>query len=126
MRALHRESKRQLGLVVASPVIWSIHFLASYAFASVWCAKVAGRNGSLFEVRLVIAGLTAIGLTGIFLAGRAGYRRHRVGRAKLPHDSDTALDRRRFLGYAAYLLSLLSGVAVLYSALAAVFIGSCR
>jgi hypothetical protein len=43
-----------------------------------------------------------------------------------PHDADTPEDRRGFMGMATLLLSGLSGVGVIYSALAAVFIGTCE
>ena len=42
------------------------------------------------------------------------------------HDLDSPEDRHRFLGFATLLLSGLSGVAVLYAALAAMYFDTCR
>jgi hypothetical protein len=87
--------------------------------------KVAGPGGSLGGVRVAIAVYTVLALGGIGVIGWRALRRHRYGTATLPHDDDSPEDRHRFLGFSALLLSGLSAVAVLYAALAAVFIGSC-
>ena len=120
------ESNQSLWLLVVSPTIWAVHFLACYITAAIWCAKVAGRDGSLGPVRVAIAVYTVVALLGIGLTGWRGYRRHDYGTADPPHDADTPEDRHRFLGYATLLLSSLSAVATIYSALAAVFMGSCH
>ena len=46
--------------------------------------------------------------------------------AERPHDAETPADRDRQLGFATVLLSALSLVAVVFSALPALFIGDCR
>lgn len=120
------EKKQSLWLLTASPVIWAAHFLLSYVTASIWCAKLAGPDKSLWEVRVAILIYTVLALVGIGLIGWVGHRRHRYGHASLPHDADTREDRHRFLGFATFLLSGLSGVAVIYAALVVVFIGSCH
>jgi hypothetical protein len=125
-RAPDHEVALELWALTASPALWAVHFLASYGTAAVWCAKVASTGGSLAAARLAIGVYTVVALAGIALVGWRGVRRHRYGRAALPHDDDTPEDRRRFLGYATALLSALSAIATIYSALAAVFIGSCR
>jgi hypothetical protein len=112
-----------LWLLTLSPAIWGLHFLLCYATAAIWCEKVAG--GSLAAVRAVIWAYTALALGGIGIIAWIGYRRHSYGAAALPHDDDTPEDRRRFLGFAALLLSALSAVATAYSALAARFFGNC-
>jgi hypothetical protein len=119
------EKNQSLWLLTASPVIWAAHFLLCYATASVWCAKLAGQGDSFTTVRAAMAVYTVVALVGIGFVGRGGYRRHGHGRAELPHDEDTPEDRHRFLGFATFLLSALSAVAVVYAALVAVFIGRC-
>jgi hypothetical protein len=119
------EENQSLLLLAASPVIWAAHFFLSYLTAAIWCAKVAGPDGSIGGVRVAIAIYTVLALSGIGVIGWRALRRHRYGTATRPHDDDTPADRHRFLGFAAVLLSGLSAVAVLYAALAAVFIGSC-
>jgi amino acid permease len=120
------EQYQSLWLLTASPVIWAAHFMLCYITASIWCVKGVGPGGSLEGIRMAIAVYTAVALVAIGIIGWIGYRRHSYGHADLPHDDDTPEDRHRFLGFATLLLSALSAVAVIYAALAAVFIGSCH
>lgn len=119
------EEKESLWRLVVSPTIWSAHFLLCYITAAVWCAK-RGADASLFGVRVAIALYTAVAIAGISWNAWDGYRRHRLGSAKLPHDFDSPEDRHRFLGFATLLLALLSGVATLYAAMVAVFFWNCH
>lgn len=121
-----REKRETLWLLTLSPSVWALHFLLSYATAAIWCARVVERGGSLGGARWAIAGYTVLALAAIAVTGWRGWLRHRHGTAAVPHDFDSPADRHRFLGFATLLLSGLSAVAVLYVALAAVFIGSCR
>ena len=120
------ERNQSLWLLTASPVIWAAHFMLSYITASIWCAKLAAPDKSLWEVRVAIVVYTALALVGIGVIGWVGHRRHSYGQASLPHDADTPEDRHRFLGFATLLLSGLSAVAVIYAALVVVFIRSCH
>jgi hypothetical protein len=120
------EKHESLWIVTVAPAIWSVHFLASYITVAIWCEKVAGRDGSLFGARVAIAVYTVIALIGIAITGYIAYRRHRTVEGERPHDSDTPEDRHLFLGFATLLLSGLSAVAVVFDALPAVLIGSCR
>lgn len=119
------EKKESLWMLAASPLIWAAHLLLSYCTAAIWCAKFVGPSGSLRAVQIAIALYTLTGLVGIAVLGWRGWRRHNYADAILPHDFDSPADRHRFLGFASLLLAGLSAVAVLYQALAAVFIGSC-
>jgi hypothetical protein len=121
-------AKKNIGLwlLTASPVIWAAHFSLCYGTVSVWCAKMAEPGSSLTTVRIAIAAYTAVALVAIGVIARVGHLGHNYGQADLPHDSDTPEDRHRFLGFATLLLSLLSGVAVVFAALVAVFFTSCN
>jgi hypothetical protein len=119
------EKNQNLWILTAAPAIWAVHFMLSYITASIWCAKVAGPGGSLWEVRVAIAVYTVMALVGIGMIGWSGYRRHSYGSETVPHDFDTPEDRHRFLGFATLLLAGLSAVAIIYVALAAVFIERC-
>ena len=114
-----------LWLLAFSPAIWAIHFLASYATASVWCAKISGRDNPIDGALLAILVYTVLALAGIFIVGWLGYRRHRLGNGNLPHDDDTPEDRTRFLGFATLLLSGLSAVATTFSAFVLFFFRRC-
>ena len=119
------EEHESLWLLILSSVLWAVHFLLCYITAAVWCAKVAGPDGSLAVVRLAIAIYTVLALLGIGMIGWQAYRRHTFGNTTAPHDFDSRAGRHGFLGFATFLLSALSAVATLYAALAAVFIRSC-
>ena len=129
MSAAHahaREKARDLALATLGPVLWAAHFLASYSIAAVWCARFAGEDGTLRPVRIAIGVLTAVALGGIAGVAWWGWKRHRHGGTPAPHDDDTPEDRARFLGLTTFLLALLSFIAVVYSAMPAIFLGSCR
>lgn len=118
------EARQHLWLIAISPTVWAVHFLACYITAAIWCAK-AGRASELGGVRTAIAAYTALALAAILYTGWVGLRRHRFGTATVPHDFDTADDRHRFLGFATVLLSGLSAVGVVYTALPALFFEMC-
>ena len=120
------ERNERLWLLVASPTLWAAHFMASYLTAAIWCAKFAGPDSLLGPVRPAIGVYTVAALIGITIVGGAGLRRHRLGGASLPHDDDTPEDRHRFIGFATLLLSGMSAVATVYSALVVVFIENCQ
>ena len=122
------ESRQRVWIVPASPVIWALHFLGTYVFVALWCGMVVGRDGSLITARLAVAGWSAVALGAIGGVGWLGYRAHSFGAPPEPppHDEDTPDDRHRFLGFATLLLSGLSGVAVIYSAMTILFITTCQ
>jgi hypothetical protein len=120
------EKHESLWLLAVSPTIWAVHFLLCYITAAIWCAKFVRPDGSLGPVRWAIIGYTVVALVTIALNGRNGLRRHRRGSESVPHDYDTPGDRHGFLGYATVLLSVLSGVAVLFAALVVIFFHDCR
>ena len=115
-----------LWLLAASPAIWSVHFLACYITAAVWCGRIVGPQGPFLTARLAIAAYTVVALAAVAIIGTIGFRRHRLGSATLPHDDDTPEDRHRFLGVSTFLLSGLSAVGVIYAALAAIVIETCE
>lgn len=117
---------RTLWVLTISPLVWAVHFLLSYGTAAVWCAKTADPAAPLWTVRVAILVYTAVALAAIGVTGYLGYAAHRRGAAELPHDDDTPEDRRRFMGFATFLLSGLSAVAVIYAALVAVFVETCQ
>src|SRR5918992_5174946 len=119
------EQHQSLWLLAASPIVWAAHFLLCYITAAIWCEKVVGPGGALTTVRETIAAYTAVALALIGVIGWGGYRPPSYGSADLPHDDDTPEDRHRFLGFSTFLLAALSGVAVLYAAIVAVFVDRC-
>jgi hypothetical protein len=120
------EANESLWHLVAAPLVWAAHFLASYITAAIWCAKIGGSDGSLTAVRIAIAIYTVVALVAVGALGGRGYRRHRAGGSSVPHGADAAVGRYRFLGFAAVLLAGLGAIAILYTAMVPIFIGSCR
>lgn len=112
-------------IICAGPATWFMHFMFCYVTAAVWCAKSATAAAHFGSVRVAITVYTVIALVITAAIGWRAWRQHRFGQASLPHDDDTPEDRHRFLGFATLLLSGLSFVAIVYVALAAVFIGDC-
>jgi hypothetical protein len=119
------EEHESLWLLILSPTLWALHFLLCYLTAAIWCAKLVGRDGSLGGVRVAIAVYTLLALLGIGIIGWHAWRRHSFGTTG-SHDFDSREDRHRFLGFATFLLSGLSAVAILYAALVAVFMRNCH
>ena len=120
------ERHQSLWLLTASPTIWAAHFLLSYSTTAIWCAKWGGSGSSLTSVRVAIAIYTLVALLAIGVIGRMGFKRHTHGEPELSQDSDTPEDRHRFLGFATFLLSTLSAVAVLFAGSVAIFFGTCH
>lgn len=120
------ERRARLWPVALPPAIWAVHFLASYLTAAVWCAKLSDRAGTLAGARWAIAGYTAVALLMIGACAWRALRMHNFGNEPLPHDEATAGDRHRFLGFATLLLSGLSAVAVLFTALPAAIFSGCQ
>lgn len=120
------ERHASLWLLTGAPATWAVHFLLSYVTVAIWCAKAAAAAAPLGAARVALAVYTAVALGLIAWFGWHGLGKHRWGTAALPHDDATAGDRHRFLGFATLLLSGLSFVAVVYTALAMIVIGTCR
>lgn len=112
--------------ITFSPLCWAVHFLASYLTTAIYCAKYASEDGDATTVRIAVAIFTIIALTLIAAIGGKSMRLHRMGNAALPHDDDTPRDEQRFLGFAALLLSLLSGIATLFTAAVFVVMETCH
>jgi hypothetical protein len=119
--------KESLWTLIAGPLIWTMHFLASYVSAAVWCAKYEGPEGTLEPVRWLVGGYTLVALIGIAVAFVLALRRQRRGdAAAMPDDNGSDAARHRFLGLATLMLASLSAVATFYVGAVVIFIGSCR
>ena len=115
-----------LWTLLAPPTVWGLHFLACYVVAAVYCAKVGEPFTGLAPVQITIAVLTALAVAVIAAAGWQAVRHAQLPVAQRPHDAATPRDRDRLLGFATILLSGLSLVGVVFSALPALLIGDCR
>lgn len=120
------ERHERFWTMLASPVVWSLHFLACYITAAIWCGRVASVVEPVPALRVVIGVYTVIALAVIGAIGWWGLRAHRQTGSSLPNDDDTPEGRHGFVGFATLLLSALSAVAVIYAALVAVVFETCQ
>ena len=118
------EKHDSLWWVAAAPGIWGLHFVACYGTAAVWCAK-HGVGASLSGARIVIAVVTLLALLASAGVAVRGYRSYRLPGPQPRTDADSVEARHRFIGFTLLSLSGLAALAIVYEALAAVFIGSC-
>ena len=120
------KKRESLWTLIIAPSVWAAHFLLCYITAAVWCAKVVGREGPLGGVTAAVGIYTALALVGIGYLGWRGYARMQTGAGKAPFATDSPRGRRRFIGFAIVLLSLLSAVAVVFTGLVVVFMNTCH
>ena len=120
-----RRLRHTLWALIASPTVWALHFLFSYVYASVLCAK-GGRFEPLDDVRLAIGLATVTALLLVTVCGYFAWRETRIEGDPPPHQESTDEDRLRFLAVATMLLSGLSFVAIVFTAIPAFVFGDCR
>jgi hypothetical protein len=114
-------------IVLASgPAIWFAHFLVTYTTVAVACGSRGPSRDALAGAQMLVLAYTLVALGGITVVARSGWRRHRHGAETVPHDMDTPGDRHRFLGFATYLLAILSAMATLFVAVATALLPDCR
>ncbi|MGX9176806.1 hypothetical protein [Mesorhizobium sp. BHbdii] len=124
MRLIPKEIET-LWTLFTAPVVWAAHFLVCYIGAAVYCAKpeLIGLNFS--AVRAGIAAATLIALSLIALSAWLAWRQWGFGTDDPPHDDPTKRDRTLFQGFATLLLSCLSFIAVIFTAMPALFLTGC-
>ena len=114
-----------LWTLFTAPVVWAIHFVACYVGAAIFCEKPGLLGLNFTNLRIAIAGITVLALVMIVFAALLAWRQWELGANDPPHDEPTRRDRLAFQGYATLLLSGLSFVAVIFTALPALFITEC-
>jgi hypothetical protein len=123
-RLLPREVE-SLWTLFTAPVVWALHFLACYVGAAIYCEKPGFLGLGFDDLRMAIATITVLALAVIVLAAVRAWRQWGFGAGDPPHDDPTRRDRLFFQGYATLLLSGLSFIAVIFTALPALFITEC-
>jgi hypothetical protein len=118
------EPRQSLWALTVGPANWVGHFLSSYAVAAVWCGN-AGAHARFGSLNVVFAAVTALALAAVVWVAWGGWTRYNHGEAVPSHHKDTPEDRHRFLGLATLLLAVLSGVSILYTAVAVAMLRAC-
>jgi hypothetical protein len=111
-----------LWTLIVPPLAWAVHFLFSYLWAAVRCAK----TGSFTTAPAIFWAGTALALLVILASGGIALVQSRAPGDHPPHEEGTESDRLRFLAYSTLLLAGLSFVGVLFTALPVLFITDCR
>ena len=124
MRLLPKEIEA-LWTLFTAPTVWAAHFLFCYLSAAIFCAKPELFSMEFTSLRAAIAVATVAALVAITLSALLAWRQWGFGAHDPPHDDPTHHDRVLFQGFATLLLSGLSFVAVLLTALPALFISGC-
>ncbi|RWO00211.1 hypothetical protein [Mesorhizobium sp.] len=114
-----------LWTLFTAPVVWAAHFLVCYIGAAIYCAKPELVGLSFSAVRAGIAAATVIALSLIALSAWLAWRQWVFGTDDPPHDDPTRRDRTLFQGFATLLLSGLSFIAVIFTAMPALFLTEC-
>lgn len=114
-----------LWTLFTAPVVWALHFLACYVGAAIYCEKPGVLGATFDTLRIGIGLFTLLSLAMIALAAALAWRQWGFGGGDPPHDDPTRRDRLLFQGYATLLLSGLSFVAVIFTALPVLFIAEC-
>lgn len=114
-----------LWTLFTAPVVWALHFLACYVGAAIFCAKPGLFGAGFDDLRIAIAAATVLSVAMIVLAAVLAWRQWGFGAGDPPHDAPTRRDRLLFQGYATLLLSGLSLVAVVFTAMPVLFMTDC-
>jgi len=114
-----------LWTLFTAPVVWALHFVVCYAGAAIFCEKPYLLGDDFGNLRIAIGVVTLLALAVILLAATLAWRQWGFGSGDPPHDDPTRRDRLLFQGYATLLLSGLSFIAVIFTAMPALFIAGC-
>jgi hypothetical protein len=128
MRKLHKLAQRlksSLWMLVVPPTVWALHFLFSYVYAAVRCAK-SGSVEVIVDIRTGIAVATVVALLLVVAFGYIAWAQSRVQGDLPPYQDSTDEDRLRFLAVSTLMLAGLSFVAILFTALPAFVFEDCR
>lgn len=124
-RRSFREEASSLWLIALAPSVWAFHFAGVYGATAVVCEKAESVE-AVDLLRIGIGMVTLIALVLIGLVARKAWRQwDYLDDYDHVHHRPTGEHRHEFLGHAAFLLSIMSMVAVVYTALPAVLIGTC-
>ncbi len=111
--------------MIAAPILWAVHFTLVYFAVALRCAVdfFSGEWLGVSTLGWTIGLLTVAAIAGIAVLGLLGYRRWRTSPE---HSAPEPAGRQRFLALSALLLSILSIVGVIYTAIPMPLMAPCR
>lgn len=111
--------------ITFAPTLWALHFVASYAATAVVCTRLAGGEEAILGLRGLIAVLTVLALGGILAIGvRSWISWDLIDNGT--YETTRAESRHAFLSHISFLLSIVSGIGVVFVALPALVLTTCR
>ncbi len=121
------ETGIDLWRVVTAPTVWAAHFLVCYVGAAVVCAKT-GRDAPLGAARDLVGWTTVVALALLAVQFWSLWRARglSVSGGDLVFEHNSPEERHRFLCHVALMLTVLSVIGVLYVALPAFLLETCR
>ena len=119
----HISPPESLWRLTAPPLVWALHFTASYATVAMACGRWAASPSAAAPV---IAIVTLAALAALAACLTFGARGRAVLEPARALDDDTPADRAAFVATTNALLVLASGLAVLFVAAAVVLVPRCR
>jgi len=110
--------------ITIAPAIWALHFLLCYGLMSLACAKDLFPAGT---VRLVLIAASVAALAAIVGLGLRSLRQWgALKTGEITHPRGTPENRHRFLGHAAFLLSVIAFLGVIFVSMPLLVIGGCQ
>lgn len=120
------ETGHNLWRLLVPLAIWALHFLACYITAAVLCAKHP-QTADLSSLRYLIIFITFLATAAVASIVVSTLRIWRFSMdGDLDYDHDTPEERHRFLAHVTLMLCALSIIGILYVAVPAAIIGTCR
>lgn len=118
------EEAESLWRITFAPVIWAVHLILVYGFVSVSCVR------GLLPIGPTRAALVAASVAALVAIAWLGWRSLRQWNVRetgrFTHPEGNPESRHEFLGHAAFLLSAISFIGVVFVTLPLLLIGSCR
>lgn len=126
MKSVIPREVETLWTLFTAPTVWALHFVVCYVVMAIYCAKPGIYGLSFNHFRWGLVAFTLFALAFIVFAGYLAWREWGFGSQDAPHDAPTVHDRRLFQGFATLLLSGLSFVAVIYTAIPLIILAECQ
>ena len=117
------EEQASLVKITFAPLIWALHFVVCYGLVALTCAK--GWDLSPIRVGLILFSLAA--LVSIAWTGWRAWKQWKPTDVKeVTERYGQSQDRHYFLGHAAFLLSIIAFIGVVFVSLPLILIGGCQ
>ena len=117
------EEAGSLWRIALAPTVWAGHFLLCYATVSLACVR------GVIPIETSRIALIAVSVVVLLFFLWQGWRAWRQWAPERDHPAalseGKAEDRHRFLGHATFLLTLISGIATVYTTLPLLLLGGC-